>query len=69
MEEKIKAKGWEYMWNERLGYVLTCPSNLGTGLRAGVHVKIPLLSQVLTSTTPALSVHRLTIHLLSKILL
>lgn len=33
------------MWNEHLGYVLTCPSNLGTGLRAGVHVKIPLLSQ------------------------
>merc|ERR1712198_550684 len=21
------------MWNEHLGYVLTCPSNLGTGLR------------------------------------
>lgn len=34
------------MWNERLGYILTCPSNLGTGLRAGVHVKIPKLSKV-----------------------
>lgn len=34
------------MWNERLGYILTCPSNLGTGLRAGVHVKLPLLSKV-----------------------
>lgn len=34
------------MWNERLGYVLTCPSNLGTGLRAGVHVKLPKLSKV-----------------------
>lgn len=33
------------MWNERLGYVLTCPSNLGTGLRAGVHVKLPNLSK------------------------
>ncbi|XP_042562592.1 creatine kinase S-type, mitochondrial-like [Clupea harengus] len=33
------------MWNERLGYILTCPSNLGTGLRAGVHVKLPKLSQ------------------------
>ena len=32
------------MWNEHLGYVLTCPSNLGTGLRAGVHIKLPLLS-------------------------
>ena len=33
------------MWNEHLGFVLTCPSNLGTGLRAGVHVKLPKLSQ------------------------
>ncbi|KAG7281859.1 hypothetical protein CRUP_031108 [Coryphaenoides rupestris] len=28
-----------------LGYVLTCPSNLGTGLRAGVHVNLPRLSK------------------------
>ncbi|TKS65093.1 Creatine kinase B-type [Collichthys lucidus] len=27
--------------DEHLGYVLTCPSNLGTGLRAGVHVNCP----------------------------
>lgn len=33
------------MWNEHLGYVLTCPSNLGTGLRAGVHVKLPNMSK------------------------
>ena len=46
VEDKIKSKGYQYMWNERLGYVLTCPSNLGTGLRAGVHVKLPNLSQV-----------------------
>ena len=52
VEEKIKAKGYQYMWNERLGYVLTCPSNLGTGLRAGVHVKLPRLSTVSTSSCP-----------------
>ncbi|XP_041457982.1 creatine kinase, flagellar-like [Lytechinus variegatus] len=45
VEESIKSKGYQFMWNEHLGYVLTCPSNLGTGLRAGVHVKLPLLSQ------------------------
>lgn len=28
------------MWNQHLGYILTCPSNLGTGLRGGVHVKL-----------------------------
>ncbi|KAJ8247494.1 hypothetical protein GJAV_G00247050 [Gymnothorax javanicus] len=45
VEKLIMEKGWEFMWNERLGYVLTCPSNLGTGLRAGVHVKLPRLSK------------------------
>jgi len=43
VEDQIKAQGWEFMWNQHLGYVLTCPSNLGTGLRCGVHVKLPLL--------------------------
>ena len=45
VEESIKQRGWEFMWNEHLGYVLTCPSNLGTGLRCGVHVKLPRISQ------------------------
>lgn len=43
VENLIRGKGWEFMWNEHLGYVLTCPSNLGTGLRAGVHIKLPNL--------------------------
>ncbi|KAJ8393153.1 hypothetical protein AAFF_G00068360 [Aldrovandia affinis] len=45
VERLIMEKGWEFMWNERLGYILTCPSNLGTGLRAGVHVNLPRLSK------------------------
>merc|ERR1712136_98115 len=45
VEDAIAKNGHEYMWNEHLGYVLTCPSNLGTGLRGGVHLKIPLLSK------------------------
>jgi len=44
VEKHMKAAGHEYMWNQHLGYVLTCPSNLGTGVRAGVHVKIPMLA-------------------------
>ena len=32
------------MHNDHLGWVLTCPSNLGTGLRAGCMVKIPKFS-------------------------
>ena len=31
VETAIKAKGYGFMWNEHLGYILTCPSNLGTG--------------------------------------
>ena len=45
VEDAMKSKGHEYMYNDHLGYILTCPSNLGTGLRAGVHMKVPLLSQ------------------------
>merc|ERR1739848_37837 len=44
-ENAIKEAGYEFMWNEHLGYVLTCPSNLGTGVRCGVHVKIPKLCE------------------------
>merc|ERR1719265_2205731 len=39
-----KESGTDFMWNEHLGYILSCPSNLGTGVRAGVHVKIPHVS-------------------------
>merc|ERR1712241_421608 len=45
MEDAMKAEGHEYMHNDHLGYVLACPSNLGTGIRAGCHVLLPLLSQ------------------------
>ncbi|XP_030211943.1 creatine kinase, brain a isoform X1 [Gadus morhua] len=45
IEKLFKERKHEFMWNEHLGYVLTCPSNLGTGLRAGVHVKLPNLSK------------------------
>jgi len=44
-ESAIKSQGYDFMWNEHLGYVLTCPSNLGTGVRCGVHVKIPHVSE------------------------
>merc|ERR1712147_197958 len=40
----LKQEGSDFMHNDHLGWVLTCPSNLGTGLRAGCMVKIPLFS-------------------------
>ncbi|XP_063764870.1 creatine kinase, brain a [Eleginops maclovinus] len=45
IETLFKERNHAFMWNEHLGYVLTCPSNLGTGLRAGVHVKLPNMSK------------------------
>lgn len=44
IEEIFKKHNHGFMWNEHLGYILTCPSNLGTGLRGGVHVKLAKLS-------------------------
>ena len=43
MEETIEKAGYEFMWNSHHGFVLSCPSNLGTGLRASVHLIIPNL--------------------------
>jgi creatine kinase len=45
VEKSVQNKGHGFMHNDHLGYILTCPSNLGTGLRAGVHVKLPHLSK------------------------
>jgi len=44
-EGAIKRAGEAFMHNDHLGYILTCPSNLGTGLRGGVHVKLPNLGK------------------------
>jgi len=45
VEGLISAKGWEFQWNQHHGYISTCPSNLGTGMRAGVHVCLKLLCE------------------------
>jgi len=35
----------EYAFDERLGYLTVCPTNLGTGLRASVMLHLPLLEK------------------------
>ena len=35
----------EFAKDDHLGYVTSCPSNLGTGLRASVHIKLPKLGK------------------------
>merc|ERR1719265_1092787 len=44
VQKVLKAEGSDFMHNDHLGWVLTCPSNLGTGLRAGTMVKLPGVS-------------------------
>merc|ERR1711907_891461 len=44
VQEVLKKEGYDFMHDKHLGWVLTCPSNLGTGLRAGTMVKLPNLS-------------------------
>ena len=39
IEEKIK-----FSYDEHLGYITSCPTNLGTAMRASVHIKLPKLS-------------------------
>jgi len=40
IEGLMKQKGRQFMWSPRLGYICTCPSNIGTGLRCSTHVQL-----------------------------
>ena len=42
--------GIDFATSSKYGYVTSCPSNLGTGMRASVHVKIPNLTADGTET-------------------
>merc|ERR1719465_264306 len=44
IQKVLKSEGHDFMHSEHLGWILTCPANLGTGLRAGCMVKVPLFS-------------------------
>jgi len=43
---KMESSGLSFAKRKGLGYLTFCPSNLGTTLRASVHIKIPKLSQL-----------------------
>merc|ERR1711988_2053600 len=44
VQKVLKEEGYDFMHSEHLGWILTCPSNLGTGLRAGTMVMLPNVS-------------------------
>merc|ERR1719330_1742584 len=41
---KIESKA-RFPNDEHLGYISNCPTNLGTGMRASVHIKLPKLAK------------------------
>ena len=43
IEESLKKSNYQYSYDDHLGYITTCPSNIGTGLRASVMLKLPKL--------------------------
>ena len=46
IQSKLTDAGLEYAIHKDYGYLLTCPSGIGTALRAGVHLKLPNLLAV-----------------------
>ncbi|MGE8207215.1 protein arginine kinase [Heyndrickxia sp. NPDC080065] len=47
----------DYAFNEKLGYLTSCPTNVGTGLRASVMVHLPglILTQQMNRIIPAIN--------------
>merc|ERR1719506_1710843 len=45
VQKVAKEEGYDFMHSEHLGFILVCPSNLGTGLRASMMIKLPLISK------------------------
>lgn len=42
IEESIKRSGYEFMYDIHRGFISICPSKLGTGIRASMHVRLSL---------------------------
>merc|ERR1711924_366797 len=43
-------EGIKFSHSNKYGYVTSCPSNLGTGMRASVHIKVPNLTRAGSDT-------------------
>ena len=42
VQDSVKAEsGKDFCLSEKFGYIHSCPTNLGTGMRASVHVDLP----------------------------
>ena len=45
VQDSIEKAGGAFMYNDHLGFIGTCPSNIGTGLRASMFVVLKLLGE------------------------
>jgi len=41
-------KSIPFLYDQRLGYLTSCPTNLGTAMRASVHIRLPRLAEKVT---------------------
>lgn len=46
LKKSAEANGTQLMWNDTLGFMGTCPSNLGTGLRASVMIELQAFNKL-----------------------
>jgi creatine kinase/arginine kinase len=42
---KVLEEQLSFSYNDHLGYITSCPTNLGTAMRASVHIKVPYLAE------------------------
>ena len=42
---EVLEKQMTFAWNDRYGYLTSCPSNIGTSMRAGVHIRLKKLAE------------------------
>jgi protein-arginine kinase len=42
----ILSSAEKFAYNDHLGFITSCPTNCGTGLRASVHIQLPNLGKV-----------------------
>lgn len=45
IKTSVESDGGKFMYSDKLGFLGTCPSNLGTGLRGSVMIKLPCLNE------------------------
>ena len=46
LERELTIRGWHFAYDPRLGYLTSCPTNVGTSMRASVHVRLTNLGRL-----------------------